>query len=191
MRLFYLNAEEVFDAREICERTKMPARKVRYEINLLKKIGFVANGTKEILVFTSKKGRARKKKIKGWTINPQFSFLRPLKALLLNAAPVPNDQMLRRLKSAGTLKLVVLTGFFLNGKEGSQNGKVDVLVVGDNLKKTKIDSVMRFVESKVGKELNYAILTSKEFQYRMGMYDKFIRDIFDYPHEKLIDKFGL
>ncbi|PIR69707.1 MAG: hypothetical protein COU47_01320 [Candidatus Niyogibacteria bacterium CG10_big_fil_rev_8_21_14_0_10_46_36] len=194
MRLFLLNPEEVFDAFDISERSKVVPRKARYEINLLKKIGFIMQGVREseiVLRSQSKKGRrARKKKIKGWQLNPLFPFLRPLKNLLLNAAPIPRDQLLRRIRGTGTIKLVVLTGFFLDSEEGSDS-RIDILIVGDNIKKTKLERVMRAIEAKVGKELNYATLNSKEFTYRVGMYDKFIRDIFDYPHETIYDKIGL
>ena len=44
------------------------------------------------------------------------------------------------------------------------------------------------MEAEIGKELRYAVLNTKEFIYRLDMYDKFIRDILDYPHERLIEK---
>ena len=109
-----------------------------------------------------------------------------LKNLLLNAAPVPRDQLLRKLRGVGSVKLIVLTGFFLDAEEEGES-HVDILIVGDNIKKTKLERVMRSIEAKVGKELNYATLNSKEFSYRVGMYDKFIRDIFDYPHENSLN----
>lgn len=192
MRLFLLNPEEVFEAFDISERSNVSAKKTRYEINLLKKIGFIAKGVREseIVIRTKKKKRARKKKIQGWQLNPLFPFLRPLKNLLLNAAPIPREQFLRQIKKTGNIKLVVLTGFFMDAEDGDK-ARVDMLIVGDSIKKTKLERVMRSAEAKVGKELNYATLNTKEFLYRVGMYDKFIRNIFDYPHEKIYDKLGL
>lgn len=192
MRLFLLNPGRVFDVFDIIERSKVSAKKARYEVNLLKKINFVVQGVREseIVIQSKKKRRTRKKKIRGWQLNLLFPFLRPLKHLLLNAAPVSRDQFLRNIKKTGNIKLVVLTGFFMDTEEGN-DARVDVLIVGDTIKKTKLERVMRSAEAKVGKELNYATLNTKEFLYRVGMYDKFIRNIFDYPHEKIYDKLGL
>ena len=39
--------------------------------------------------------------------------------------------------------------------------------------------------------MRYAAFGTEDFAYRFGMYDKFIRDIVDYPHERLIDKIGI
>jgi hypothetical protein len=37
-----------------------------------------------------------------------------------------------------------------------------------------------------GAELTYAVFDTKEFLYRLNMYDKLIRDILDYPHEVVL-----
>lgn len=192
MRLFLLNPEEVFDERGIRIRTNTPRKKARYEINLLKKVGFIIKGTREseIVLYSKKRRRTRAKKMKGWQLNPLFPFLRSLKTLLLNASPVSRDQLIRLIRKTGSIKLVVLTGFFIDS-ESMNNSRVDILIVGENVKKTKLERLMRSLEAKMGKELNYAVLNSKEFTYRIGMYDKFIRDIFDYPHEKIYDTLGL
>ena len=46
MRLFLMNAEEVFDSKEISRRAKINVRKVNYELGLLKRIGFIKPGIK-------------------------------------------------------------------------------------------------------------------------------------------------
>ena len=58
----------------------------------------------------------------------------------------------------------------------------------NKLKKNNIDNIIKTIEADVGREITYAILDSDEFLYRNGTSDKFIRDIFDYPHERIIDK---
>jgi hypothetical protein len=100
---------------------------------------------------------------------------------------VNKTEVVGRIKKAGQIKLIVLSGVFVRENEG----RVDILVVGDNIKKASLDGALKILESEVGKELSYAVMDTNEFNYRLGMYDKFIRDILDYPHEKLIDKIGL
>ena len=47
------------------------------------------------------------------------------------------------------------------------------------------------VEAEIGKELTFASFETADFHYRLGMYDKLIRDILDYPHQKLLDKLNM
>jgi hypothetical protein len=56
------------------------------------------------------------------------------------------------------------------------------------LKKNIIEKNIRSIEADVGRELNYATLETEDFLYRAGTSDRFIRDVFDYPHERMIDK---
>ena len=107
--------------------------------------------------------------------------------MLMSDHMVNKTEVVDRIKKAGQIKLIVLSGVFLR----EQEGRVDLLIVGDKMKKSSLDSALKTLESEVGKELSYAIMDTSEFNYRLSMYDKFIRDILDYPHEKLIDRIGL
>ena len=92
--------------------------------------------------------------------------------------------MVRRLARAGSLKLVIAAGVFIQEEES----RLDLLIVGDHLKKTVIGRVVKAMESEIGKELRYVILETSEFKYRASICDKLIRDVTDYPHQKLLDK---
>ena len=47
------------------------------------------------------------------------------------------------------------------------------------------------LEAELGKELTYSMMETPEFEYRYGMYDKFIRDVIDYPHLVVLNKLKL
>src|SRR3989338_1047776 len=187
MRLFLMNAEEVFDPKDISRRTKTNIRKVNYEIGLLKKINFIKSGVREIeIVFKNK--NPKHKKIKGWQLNQNFALLRQVRNLVLNSAQIARNDLLKKFKGLGQkLKLVILTGVFVDGDQS----RVDVVVVGDSISRAKLEGVLKSIESVVGKELKYALFSIEEFKYRMGMFDHFLREIFDNPHEKLFDKLNI
>jgi len=63
-----------------------------------------------------------------------------------------------------------------------------MLIVGSHLKKKKLSSLIKDLEAEVGKEIDYVIMSPEEFQYRFDMYDRFLKDILERPHEKLINK---
>jgi hypothetical protein len=176
IRLFFLNPETVFTSKEISRRAKVASHLARREISLLQKIDFIKESA----------GHS-KKRIRGWTLNPLFPFLLPLKNLVLNAAPISKKELIRKIRGIGHIKLIILSGIFLH--EGSD--RIDLFVVGDLIQKSALERVLRDIEAEVGKELNYSVMTTKEFSYRLDMYDKFIRDVLDYPHEKIFNKLDI
>ena len=195
IRLFYLNPEEVFNVREVSKKIRSPLVSVRHELRTLEKTGFIKEGRKQTDFAGGKSRKLKKKRIVyGWTLNRAFALFRPLKNIVLNTAPIPRDVILARLKKSGRLTLVVLSGIFIDQETDTENddvSRIDILVVGDGIKKPILDKIARSFEAQLGKELNYSMLSSKEFLYRLGMRDKFIRDILDYPHEKILNKLGV
>jgi hypothetical protein len=47
---------------------------------------------------------------------------------------------------------------------------------------------MKNLESEVGKELTYSAFETEDFEYRLGIHDRLVRDILDAPHTTLIDQ---
>jgi len=93
----------------------------------------------------------------------------------------------RKISTTGNIKLVLIAGVFLHNPDS----RVDILIVGDHIKHGKLLSVISSIEAELGKELRYAVFETGDFQYRMGIYDKLIRDILDSQHEKILNKLGL
>jgi hypothetical protein len=87
----------------------------------------------------------------------------------------------------GRIKLIIVSGVFL----GRNDSRADLLIVGDSLRTGKIEALLRKIEADIGRELVYALYENDEFGYRLSAYDKFIRDVLDYPHEKLVNKLNL
>ena len=192
LKLFYLNLEHVFSSREIAKRTHTSIAATRKEIRLLSEVGFVepASAFIEIAREGNKSTGAKKQKkmrIAGYTINKSFQLFNELRDLVLTVAPLSKHELVSRLRRVGKVKLVVLSGIFLKRSDS----RIDLLIVGDGLKKGQLDRTLHMVEAEIGKELSYAILDTADFKYRLGMNDKFVRDVFDYPHEMLIDKIGV
>lgn len=186
IRLFYLNPKKVFVNKDIARRAKVQNSSLRREIFLLEKTGFIRKAADSVDSKT-RAGRIRKIKIKGLALNSSFSLLAPLKNLVLNVAPISRAEILKRLKNAGNVKLIILSGIFIQDDES----RVDLLIVGDNIKKNILEREIGNIESVIGKELVYSVLSIDECLYRLGMYDKFLRDILDYPHEKILNKLDI
>lgn len=187
MRLFLFNPDTAFENQDVAVRSKVTPEQVRREIALLHGVGFIKKKVFVKSVSRASGKKVLKKRTSGYTLNESFRLLIPLQNLLVHVDPLKKEEIMHRFAHCGRLKLVVLSGVFIQ----EMDSRVDMLIVGDVLRKRVIEHVMRVIEAEIGKELSYAILDTKEFLYRFGIYDKFVRDIFDYPHEKIVDKLGV
>ena len=115
-------------------------------------------------------------------MNPEFPYINELKQLLVEGEFFKQADLAKRFKKAGRIQLLVVSGIFIQNSES----RLDLLLVGDNLKKNIIQKTINVLESELGKELSYTVFESGDFKYRMSMYDKLLRDVFDFPHQALI-----
>lgn len=190
MRLFIFNPEESYTLEDATHRTRGVRDSVRSEIFHLEKSGLVkrVNFVKEFEVRGhSGEKELKRKKVGGWALDKKFRYLGALQNLLLDTSPAVSNQLLKRLKKAGRIKLVVVAGVFVQ----DYDNRIDLLLVGDRLNRASVDQTMRTVESEIGRELKYAVLETVDFKYRLGVSDKLIRDIFDYQHKILLDNMGM
>lgn len=188
MRLFLMNTEEVFDKTEMGKRSKISGDTLRKEVKLLEEIGLIKS---RIVVkmrpkVSGKDGALEKKKVTGYGLNVSFPYLTPLKSLVTEIA-LGKEDVAGRFRNCGQMKLIIVSGIFID----ESDSRVDILIVGDKLKKPVIEGVLRRLEAELGKELTYGVMETTDFEYRFGIYDKFIRDVIDYPHLVVLNKLNL
>lgn len=125
-----------------------------------------------------------------YVLDNTFEFLYELRDLVLKASPAEKDRMAERIGKLGRIKLAIISGIFMN-KEHSDPAIADLLIVGDDIEQRRLRSFLRSLEAEVGKEIKFAVMEKDEFQYRLSMFDRFIRVLLESPHEKIINKLGL
>lgn len=181
MRLFLMNPAQGFDFGMVRERTKSSSATVKSDLNHLATLGFLKKKTiaKPVVV----KGKAKTKKVAGYVLNDNFKYHAQMKELLVGSEFVHQDDLLNRFKKIGKIKFLAVAGVFTNSPES----RLDAMIVADRPNQAALDRVIKSLESEVGKELTYAFFPTKEFVYRAEMYDKLIYDMFDFPHETLLD----
>lgn len=194
LRLFLFNPEHVFTNDEVASRAKITLDTARFELSIMKQMDFIKKKTdyrqiKKIKGRKPVRGRSTsgRKKVLGWTLNKKFQYLEQLKNFLISANPVKHKDIPNRLSASGVIKLIVVSGMFIQ----NQDSRLDILVVGDNIRKPQLKTAVKAIESEMGKELRYAVFDTQEFKYRLSVYDRLIRDVFDYPHEIILDKIGV
>lgn len=186
LRLFLSNSIEVFSVADVAQKSKVKGAEARREITLLKKIGFLTEKScvKEVVVKRGSKETVVKKRMVGSQLKQDFSLLAPLKNLIFAEMPLSRSEIIKRFRSVGKIKLLILAGVFID----EPDSRVDVLVVGDGVKKRALEFALRSLESEIGKELSYSALETSDFLYRVSVYDKFVHDVIDFKHDRVIDK---
>jgi len=182
MRLFLLNPAQGFEATDISERSRIGLAIARRMTNQLAGMDFVKKRSFIKELEDKRSGKIKKKRTSGWFLNPDFPYLGELRQLLVEGDFFKHADLVKRFRPAGRIHLLVVSGIFMQHSEN----RLDILIVGDNLRRIAIQKTISVLESELGRELSYAIFDTNDFKYRVSMYDKLIRDVFDYPHERLI-----
>lgn len=187
IRLFVRNQEQFFTFEEVSKRSQIRSRIARTELKKLMAIGLISEKIgvlKQIISHKSGKIITKTKKAKLYFVNKEFRLLPELHDLIAKDSIASRKKLLAKIKGLGNVKLAILSGIFLN----SDRARTDLLVVGNNIQKGKLERFLAEVESEIGRPLQYTMMGTEEFAYRMDMYDRFLRDILEYPHDKLVNK---
>lgn len=170
LRLFLFNDDSSFSGADAAFRAKLAKDIARKEINLLATVGVVKKRS-------GKSGS-------GFAANKKWRHYDALQRFLRDSTDISDTEILALLRKAGTLRVVALSGLFT----GAIEPKVDLLVVGDKLEEKPLANAIHTLEAELGRELRYASFTTEEFKYRVGVYDRLVRDVFDYPHRTILDR---
>lgn len=173
LRLFLFNEQESFTVQDAAFRAKVGKEAARKEIKLL--------ADAKILRKRTAKGPAQ------FASNPRYPHYEALRIFLRSSTGVTDDNIVGLLRRAGTLRVVALSGLFTGVPEPG----IDILVVGDKLDDRTLSTAVHALEAELGRELRYASFTTEDFRYRVGVYDRLVRDVFDYPHRTILDKIGM
>lgn len=189
MRLFLFNTNIYYDLDSVVSRAKVTPESARRELKTLEEACLIKRKSflKESIKKVGKKKIVKRKRVPGWILNDNFHYIAPLQSFLIHLSPLQDKDIIRRFSRAGKIKLLVIAGVFIQEPES----RVDLLVVGDNLRKGTIENAVKDIEAELGKELAYSVFETKDFNYRLGMYDKLLRDVLDYSHKKLVNKLGI
>lgn len=188
LRLVMFNPETPFDREDIAQRLRLSPKTVARELAALLSMRAVKRKAfyKEIERRDAGGPYTVRRRTSGIIVNKNFPFFRELQRFLIDATLAPHFEVAKKLKKAGKITLLVASGIFMKNWEG----RVDLLIVGDKIHEAALAQIVKGMEAELGKEIRYAAIPHAEFEYRRSISDRLIRDVFDYPHEVLIDRAG-
>lgn len=170
LRLFLNNPQEFYLVSEIAEKSKTDLALLKKEIANLVDVKFLISKRKSGKVY--------------YGINSSFLLLSELKKLIFKASPTSSDRIMNQVDKLGQIRLLVISGALIN----SEKGRVDILIVGEHISKSRLKNFLENMEAEIGRGINYVSMSTDEFRYRRSMFDKFVIDVLEGPHKVLIDK---
>lgn len=179
-KLFLRNPDVVFSYDQIHNKLLVKTneeRELKRELRKLRDIEFVFE----------KKKSTKKESGYVYSLNPDFTFFNEIKNLIFRSSPVDQQKLTEKIHGLGKVRLAVLSGVFMGAQSGVST-RTDMLVVSDVISERRFTTFIKNVEAEVGVDIKYTLLSTEEYEYRVKMFDRFLRDVFEKPHAILIGK---
>lgn len=179
LNLFFENPGKSYYVREITRVIGEQINSVRRELINLDSIGVIKNDTYDNKVYYS----ANMKHVYAHALSEMFSA-RIIDARDKDARKVNVwEEYVKPVKN-------YLKGLIVTNRIPGQEG-IDLLIIGDD-KTKKLTHWAEVVEKKVGKPLNYVIMSTDDYSYRKSVRDRFLTELMEmeitetYDPEKII-----
>lgn len=157
---FLQDPEEMFYIRELTRKIGEEINAVRRELLNMKEVGMVKEEKRGNRLY--------------YNFNRSYLFHKDLMSMVAKVTGL-GSVIHKSSPKLGRLKFAMLSGRFAR-KMPRLKDTVDLLVVGDIIM-PQLTELIREQEAKLGREINYTVMTEKELDYRKTHSDPFINRI--------------
>lgn len=152
-------------------------KEIFYIRQLVRLIGEEINAVRRELAHLEKAGIVKKEnrgnRIYYW-VDPNYSLYGDLLSLFSKRVGL-GGAIVKNKNKVGRIWLAMLSGKFARGLP-TKEGAVDLLIVGDVLM-PELGKAVHAEEAKVGREINYTVMSRQEFEFRKKRHDPFLLGI--------------
>jgi predicted nucleotidyltransferase len=160
LKLFLTNPERRFYTREIAKITGEPLNGVRRELGYLEKAGLL---------------RSRQEgNLKYFEVIKEFPFYPELKKIIYSTVAL-GDYLRDSLKDSESIELAFVYGSVARNEE-KEKSDIDLFVVGE-IEEGELHGLVSDIEKGIGREINYTLMTRKEFGERRNRGEPFLRRV--------------
>jgi DNA-binding Lrp family transcriptional regulator len=174
INIFFLYPDKKYSQQQIAQTLNLPPNSWRREIDNLLKTGVIKEAEPE-----------ENDKKKYFRINPDFILYPEISALFAKTQILFSQNFIINLQKICQPKLLILSGFFVNYAEA----KTDLLLVG-TVRREAFLKLVRQLEKELGREINFTIMTEREYYYRRDVMDIFLYNLLEGKKLILIDAFN-
>lgn len=175
LQLFMRNPNRAFYVREITRKIDEQINSVRRELANLLKIGIISSEESDNKLY--------------YEVNQKYDHYAALRSIFTNKkalksseAKLPDNGIVGKLRDLGSVELAILSGRFTRDPRAG----VDMLIVGD-VNRTKLNKLAMEIEEEEGHEIDYAVITPEDYDYRIGVKDRFLSNVVSAKKTVIID----
>lgn len=206
LKLFLINPDNKYYIRQLARQLKLQVNSVRRELENLEELGVLISGSvigerendhsgegdgKTISSnmtgrFSINETPSEKGEKKYYKANIDFILFEEIKSLIIKAQVLYGEDFFNNLKKVGNVRLLILTGKFVN----DLSSPVDLLIVG-RVNKIKLLKLIKDLEKELGREINFTLMDMREFKYRRDITDVFLYSILEGKKIVAVDEIGI
>ena len=160
LTVFLTQPGEIFYVRQLVRELKEEINAVRRELLRMEKAGMV-------------KKEARGNRIYYW-FSKEYPLFSDLLSLVSKTSGL-GSEIVRNKSKIGKIKYALLSGKFAR-QLPIAGGEVDLLIVGE-VALNQLAKLIKDEETKVGREINYSVMSREEFDFRKKRRDPFLLGI--------------
>jgi DNA-binding transcriptional ArsR family regulator len=158
--LFFTNAEEMYYVRQLTRLINEEINAVRRELDRLIDTGMLKSEERGNRLY--------------YFLNKQYLYYQDFMQIVAKSSGL-GDQIRKKRRKLGKLDYVMFSVKFVSGIQPSRD-EVDILVVGEVVL-PELQTLIKARETDLGREINYAVFSKEEFEFRKTRRDPFIMDI--------------
>lgn len=172
LKLFLGNPNRAFYVREITRKIDEQINSVRRELANLLKAGIISSESTNNRLYYEVNQNSEHYEALRMLFGLQDSKAGDSSKKSVPVTRAEDNSIAAHLKEAGAIEFAILTGVFTREHHLS----IDLLVVGD-VNKANLAKAMKQVEAQENRDVRYASMSVKDFEYRQEVHDRFLADI--------------
>lgn len=160
LELFYKNPDEIYYVREITRLVKEEINAVRRELERMLECGLLKSEQRGNRLY--------------YYLNKHYLYYQELQRIVAKSTGL-GKKIRRYRRKLGTLSYVMFSGTFAS-QQLAKPDELDILLVGDVVL-PELDELIKAEQKELGREINYAVLSADEFEFRKTRRDPFVMEI--------------
>lgn len=160
--LFFSNLGEMYHVRGIVREIGEEINAVRRELERFEKVGILKKEPRGNRIY--------------YFLRTDYAGFGDLLSIVSKSTGLGKSLFDSRSK-LGKVAFIMFSGKFARLKPRKSEDNVDILVVGE-IVLPELAMIIRLFESKLGREINYTVMTREELDYRKKRRDPFLQSIF-------------
>jgi len=160
VKLFFASPESMYFVREITREIKEEINAVRRELDRMLSVGMLRSEQRGNRLY--------------YSVNTKYLYFQELQQMVIKSTGL-GRKLRKNMRKLGAVSFVMFSGRFVR-RLSPRQGEVDILVIGEVVL-PELSLLIKEEEQVLKREINYAVFSDEEFEFRKTRRDPFVMDV--------------